>query len=238
MRTVGLLAGIGLLLAVTGTAGAIAHDRWSSDIPLDGGTITVTGSDVQTGGDWVATRGFQLSLYADEGAGPGNDWYDFNHYQPYDPSHKYYAPEYNTPDYDYYHLVIDTVNHVAESLYTDGPTEEMADWALYYTAHGNIQTVLSGSAENFVDNAGVVTGFLRVEPYASYHAFDYLEGSTPVNAVEIWDDGFLPVDVVGYALTVGSPMTLQPSHVPEPVTMAGLMLGIGCLARYVRKRRG
>ncbi len=26
--------------------------------------------------------------------------------------------------------------------------------------------------------------------------------------------------------------------IPEPVTMAGLMLGIGCLARYVRKRRG
>ena len=25
--------------------------------------------------------------------------------------------------------------------------------------------------------------------------------------------------------------------IPEPVTMAGLMLGIGCLARYVRKRR-
>ncbi|MBE3096610.1 MAG: PEP-CTERM sorting domain-containing protein [Planctomycetes bacterium] len=30
---------------------------------------------------------------------------------------------------------------------------------------------------------------------------------------------------------------IQVTNVPEPVTMAGLMLGIGCLARYVRNRK-
>ncbi len=33
-------------------------------------------------------------------------------------------------------------------------------------------------------------------------------------------------------------MAIKISVIPEPVTMAGLMLGIGCLARYVRGRRG
>ncbi len=32
-------------------------------------------------------------------------------------------------------------------------------------------------------------------------------------------------------------MAIRITIIPEPVTMAGLVLGIGCLARYVRKRR-
>ena len=40
-----------------------------------------------------------------------------------------------------------------------------------------------------------------------------------------------------YGAAEGYVDDIQVSHVPEPVTMAGLMLGIGCLARYVRNRR-
>ncbi len=43
-------------------------------------------------------------------------------------------------------------------------------------------------------------------------------------------------DVDWYPHWVGGPKPAG-GLIPEPVTMAGLMLGIGCLARYVRKRR-
>ena len=234
---------IGLMLAVAGRAGAITLDRNSSSITLNGGTISVlSGGGVQTTGDWVVTGAFQISLYADEGSGPGNDWWEFNHFQPswYNPGDKYYAPNYNFPDYDFYHLKIDTVNQVAISLFTGGPTGAKADWVLYYTdpSLGSIyypQTVLSGSVENFVEVGGKVSGFLRLQPYASYHAFDYTEGGEPVNAVEIWNNGYLPTDIVGYNLTVGSPMQLDPTLVPEPGTM--LLLGSGIAVLFGFRKR-
>ena len=51
---------------------------------------------------------------------------------------------------------------------------------------------------------------------------------------EMWFSGLSSAGVytVGYASGAGSGPVI-----PEPVTMAGLMLGIGCLARYVRRRK-
>jgi len=42
-----------------------------------------------------------------------------------------------------------------------------------------------------------------------------------------------------YGLTLGAPITMDvpPPPIPEPVTMAGVMLGIGSVVTYVRKRR-
>jgi hypothetical protein len=45
------------------------------------------------------------------------------------------------------------------------------------------------------------------------------------------------------SVTTGSPWDIadndpvRGAYVPEPVTMAGMLLGIGCLSRYIRKRR-
>lgn len=43
-------------------------------------------------------------------------------------------------------------------------------------------------------------------------------------------------NVENYNYTLGD-FGLEYAPIPEPVTMAGLMLGIGCLARYVRRRK-
>ncbi|HUU82944.1 MAG TPA: PEP-CTERM sorting domain-containing protein, partial [Phycisphaerae bacterium] len=42
--------------------------------------------------------------------------------------------------------------------------------------------------------------------------------------------------VENYNYTLGD-FGLEYAPIPEPVTMAGLALGIGCLTRYVRRRR-
>ena len=51
---------------------------------------------------------------------------------------------------------------------------------------------------------------------------------------EMWLSGVSSAGVytIGYASGAGSGPVI-----PEPLTLAGLMLGIGCLARYVRRRR-
>ncbi len=52
---------------------------------------------------------------------------------------------------------------------------------------------------------------------------------------EITNIGLQVADFDGDAL--GNQVTLHLNAVPEPVTLAGLALGVGSLARYVRKRR-
>ena len=75
---------------------------------------------------------------------------------------------------------------------------------------------------NIYDNAGYeVYNYSTVEVNAEYNWWGDASGPTLGDDVS---------DYVDY-----EPYLSQP--IPEPVTMAGLMLGIGCLARYVRRRK-
>ncbi len=67
----------------------------------------------------------------------------------------------------------------------------------------------------------------------SVHFDDQGWGTRSPNDGGPWSVGF--VDSEGYGSGYEGVLNIQ--AVPEPVTMAGLMLGIGCLARYIRRRK-
>lgn len=99
-----------------------------------------------------------------------------------------------------------------------------------------------GSSGNFFANMAAVDG------YGAGSANDYLDTNgrlafqagdapgVPTKPVDtLFSFGGDPADAASWLLFVDDPITAN--NVPEPVTMAGLLLGIGCLTRYVRRRK-
>jgi len=106
------------------------------------------------------------------------------------------------------------------------------------TASGNA----FGSEGNFLADMGAVDGWgsgfnndaLDTEALLGYQLGDILGFPTkPVDTA--WHFTGSPNGAGSWLLLTSDPVTAD--LVPEPVTMAGLLLGVGCLTRYIRKRR-
>ena len=267
MRYIGLLAGIGLLLAVTGTAGAntvasstmyfqetAVGDGWYLTDNLDGtysGVLPMV--DEQTAGIGDGVRGYDV--YARNGAtawfgndpGTGPVWTPqaiANHDAFY--PNPQWSPD--TPDWYQYslNLYVDggqqkwaLRNHSGNNAdddpwYDDGdadtqnahgvPMSGTMDWTNMIATETDVGAYLpaTGTPEIPGGAAGKGGG-------AGYWDMDWSWGS---EAVPLQYSTFdVKVESVGGEYRV----TMTP--IPEPVTMAGLILGIGCLARYVRRRK-
>jgi len=217
MRYIGLLAGIGVLLAAAGTAGAITTLA-SVDTP---GRPDLLGT--------ISTDG--LNVYFNITAvGQADDGDALN------PS-KYYTAS----QFDNEYFTLDANGHFLKYNMFSGNTTP--GWGTSWgdaTAALPVEVTFSQTevGDDFVyavtiplSELGIVWGdtFL-VQIKARDFNDDYVQSYTGFvgndgdyshyNGLYITDTGKLSVQVV-----------------PEPVTMAGLMLGIGCLARYVRRRR-
>ncbi|HUU91772.1 MAG TPA: PEP-CTERM sorting domain-containing protein [Phycisphaerae bacterium] len=242
MRYMAILAGISLLLAVTATAGATsirdrAEYRPSSDLAL--GTYAA-GQGYQMPGE------FQLNLEYQTGI-PDAEIEAFNNYF-LDKT----PPELNFPDGDYYYLRVDCSGKLPIGIwdynsdpmaqeYAPDSEEDWVQWTMsyWYTSGGQdyLHTVLAGDIVTSGSDS-----FLRVLPSTGFRSF---VGDATANYVEVFEGETVLSEVLGYHtsqtcsdLMAGTATgTLEAELVPEPVTLAGLMLGIGCLARYVRKRR-
>jgi len=266
MRYVAILAGIGLILAVTGTAGATP--QWY--------TISFTGADMFNYTTTVAPRADQEAprrLRSYEGApdyamtqelrsdgdtylNPGDGINDFAEWA---------SGNYSAYGFSYFNL----------SGYTSPP----GGWGQKYQAVPDQDNGLYGAdswRNQTVNGVPVTSGMGTANAWWDggivlanqwYNPDDYafpvwrapvgtqlttanaasltfsvdvlLE--TPDTAFEsdgslrVWFGGFnVPQEDEGPSQSV-SGIVLSP--IPEPVTMAGLVLGIGCLARYVRRRK-
>ena len=243
MRHLTALAALGLVLAVVGTAGATsirdrAEYRPSSDLTL---------------GTYVAGKGyqmpnqFQLNLEYQAGI-PNAEVEAFNDYF-LDKT----PPQLNFPDGDYYYLMVDCDGNLPigiweyrtspyEQHYAPDSGEDWVQWTLSYDYSSGgtdyLHTVLAGDV---VTSGG--DSYLRVLPYTGFRSF---VGDATANYVEVFDGETIKSEVLGYEVSVacsdlesgsavGEIMRAQP--VPEPLTMAGLVLGIGSLAGYLRRRR-
>ena len=282
MRYVAILAGIGLLLAVTGTAGASAYHvkfdfeaSWTADYapgwentayrhgdpPVakmmqqvsisHGGSYgmeLIAGGVPQDWMWWASVNPISVSSYAmtkqfdpwmsawyyDQGSSPTDD----------DPSGYLFA----VPSWT--------------NLYIDGDagpnTEDWTDiqFGARFTAEDNYYYVACGET-----NPGWVdTGVARPTDTPAWHHLKmqlssadgkvhfYIDGTEVCSS---WRDDYMDLGTeIGLSTLFNDPLSgwSSPpstiwddfeygSSIPEPVTMAGLMLGIGCLARYARNRR-
>jgi len=110
-------------------------------------------------------------------------------------------------------------------------------------AHNFVIGVQNGSGHAFADIADVdgdtvATGW--------QYAGGLFSTSNPLVNADIrldwtlWPPGAVPTNpppVGGVWWDLSDSDPVQMSYIPEPVTMAGLLLGIGCLGRYIRRRR-
>ena len=82
------------------------------------------------------------------------------------------------------------------------------------------------------------------EPATEQARLDFIDPNNPTGLT--WEDLTLSGDGAltfqynhggnDYLATINGAFTESP--IPEPLTMAGLLLGVGCLARYVHRQRG
>ncbi len=238
MRYLTAVAALGLLLAVTGTAGATQiwdrpEYRPSSNLTLgaynDGSQTPHSGAV-----GWVIAQDFQLNLlyqspYTEGQINPFNDYGDPN--------------TLNFPDNDYYFLRLDEngglpigiwdYENAVQQVAPDSG-EDWVEWTLSYWSHsdGFFQTIFAGDILSDIPD----DPYLRVRPSAGYRTFLW-DGLA--NDVEIFDGATVKCEVLGYwylgDLAEGT--QLNAKLIPEPVTMAGLMIGIGALGGYIRRRR-
>ena len=115
----------------------------------------------------------------------------------------------------------------------------MADVGTIYTcgpdgAPGqvNVDDDLDGITDNLSE-----LGFAGSDDVPMTGTNNWLFCGTPDDGVADWRIGFTGKPDSSLEFMVISDDPIDTCVVPEPVTMAGLLLGIGCLGRYVRRRR-
>ena len=209
-------------------AGLFGLDRNSSDVVLNPGSLDTAGGDFVTTAPWDVNTGFQISLMG-EVESPANAEWDFNHYNP--GTGGYDWDNYNTADYDYYHLEIDSTGSIPASFYYSGTTGEMLEWALYYTDSTlAVQTVFGGEIVNpSIDGAGTFRAFLRITPAATYRTFNG-DGEGLPNTVEIWGGEGKLTDLLGYEIEqaggFSSPIWTASGNVTLQAVLAGGSLSL------------
>lgn len=255
MRSLKLCIASGLLLAITGMAGAggiYDLDRHSSDVIVTPGVWSVDWTDAVSPSMAINAE-FQVSLANEDAGPPTNDVWDFNHYTVAD-GHDWTKG--NFADYEYYKVQIDGRDGTLPIYYYDNNGDVTivgnAEWTITYVAGGTpYQTVLAGTVEDFLvqDLGGgksQVSGFLRVDPQQGYRSF----GPPPVNAVEVFAGSIVLSDLVGYSFSqtgTGVPasettwtpdddIVLKAQVVPEPLTVLGVILGVSGIAGYAKRR--
>lgn len=101
-----------------------------------------------------------------------------------------------------------------------------------------------GSSGDTLTNMGSVDGWglgplndqLDTNQIMGYQTGDTL--GTPTKGTDLsFSFKASPAGAGSWILLSSDPITANNNLIPEPVTMAGLLLGVGCLTRYVRKRR-
>ena len=237
MRYVAVLAGIGLLLAVTGTAEATKVSYWKDgnlEFSISNDQLATMGAlapanhpsfTFTTFEDRPGENNVQLNFTmggADDGswrdgqvgwameAGPGTlpgEYWDLSDYHSFELSFHNEGP-----------LEPIWVNLFMNTGWTDPPNTWENDmyaqngWTYLEVCDHTIVTLDLTNAERW--QAGQELGW---GPIGNLHE----------------------VTAIGFNIASKGPGDGQicVDTIPEPVTMAGLMLGIGCLARYARKRR-
>jgi len=244
MRCVAAVIAVGLLLAVTGTAGATSiqdRDEYRPSTGLTLGNLYAGGAGSPWGGiGYQLNADFQLNLVYQAGIDDSdiealNDWN--------------YPTALNYADDERYFLRVDPDGylpigtwdfHNSEQHYALDTGEEWVKWTLSYwddvTVEGETQyqfhTIFAGDILDTIPD----DPYLRVLPTAGYRSFLW-DGFA--NDVEVFEGASVKCEVLGYyysdSLEPGK--TLDVKLIPEPMTMAGLVLGVGSLVGYVRRRR-
>ena len=80
--------------------------------------------------------------------------------------------------------------------------------------------------------ASVINGVPNCDAWAKFDSYPSPDGPNPTDPTAPGYTGVGPYD---WLVKTGGQVHMD--YVPEPVTMAGLLLGIGCLGSYIRKRR-
>ena len=90
-------------------------------------------------------------------------------------------------------------------------------------------TMQIGFDQNSISSpASLANGMPNADAMIQFGSYPTTDGPNPSGA---------PVGPPPFDWLVRSDDPLRTDYVPEPITMAGLLLGIGCLGRYVRRRR-
>ena len=224
MRYLGMLAGIGLILAVAGTAGA------------DSVTYTVSG--------WGPTQ-FPGPVTPPEGSPWGPDGYpgDTVELQTYTGSLT--IPDLLLGQSTTFTQKINTVLWTID--YTYAGTETQWDYPDHWSDLSFDINAPRGITIGTASGSLSQTGLLESTWFNDYLSFS--AGSKTSFLVGTYRVDVTPLGLarVGGSNFSGDNPWIQPSRdlmakfdvtlVPEPVTMAGLMLGIGSVVTYVRKRR-
>ena len=234
MKYIGLLAGIGLLLAAAGAAMALSvvDSSGESILPDEEGRIWVPWDAIDTSESWrvnfcetAGSTGFDLMqvkmISGDLLANPGfaNFHSTGTTTSPYPQTGAALAASWH----EYF-------NSPTVCAATGDPMEVFSP-KLY--SHNKMDVRLS-----FQGTAGVNA------PVFCYQV--YYDGQLVSNEKWTFVIEYINDNHAGYFIQAVDPLVggnpgpgfWQLTHpIPEPVTMAGLVLGVGCLARYVRRRR-
>jgi len=220
MRYAGLLAGIALLLAVTGTAGAITIDGIISPGEWDPyylGTVTT---------DWKGGTSTDVYGYADDTylyaayvADTSTDGWNAASGLGVGANLDYWTPVTAVwPDQGYTHI----------SPYGDGFAQTDGSGWTWPDGWGNGDWAVRG-----------------IEMYVGHPMWNtnpnpnVAELKIPLSLLEYaGTDGVIGLSGQYWQYNFAPPLLVTTSPpVPEPVTLAGLVLGVGSLVGYVRRRR-
>jgi len=243
MRSIALLVAVGLVLAVTGTAGA----------------LTNTAGDVSVGITYGAS-----AAWTDSTKAVGNTSLQLNWPVPYTPP----GGSYTTPNA---YATIDipsglTLNDIsAWSYWAKAPEDYLTNLTFYLDSNDDgvsditvtawpqndppladnwmqvTNTTIGGYKGSYVVWAGASPKwkFDWTAVQTSYGTYDLL--GLKLGKGVIGTNQAITTYVDDFAWTVGGVSRTWEFEgtgaIPEPLTMAGLVMGIGCLARYIRRRR-
>ena len=241
MKVLHLLAVTGLILAVTATAGASsiqdrAEYRPSTGLTL-GSLYDGTDGTVWGGIGYQLNADFQLNLVYQDGVDDSavDALNDYN-----------YPTALNYSDDERYFLRVDAggglpigiwdfANQTQYYAPDSGNSEiqwTLSYWAGPYSGEYQFHTIFAGDILDTIPD----DPFLRVLPSAGYRTFLW-DGLA--NDVEVFEGATINSEVAGYYylgdLTEGK--VLDVKLIPEPVTMAGMLMGVGGLVGYIRRRR-